>query len=111
MHGFTCSIDDLLLTPAAEASRAERIRTAENEVGDRVHATFGGVAAKDQVSDFAAQFSCLFRRSGWVAPLHLEFGSIELKLLQLKAAAFNNAKCSFCSARFLELSKQVCVVL
>jgi hypothetical protein len=47
MHGFTCSIDDLLLTPPAEASRSMRIRTAEETVGKRVHAAFGG--HKDQV--------------------------------------------------------------
>ena len=52
MHGFTCGIDDLLLTPPAETERTTILRQ-EEPLGERVHAAFVGNAAAPAGTDRA----------------------------------------------------------
>lgn len=48
MHGFTCGVDDLLLTEAKDGERMTQLESCE-EVGDIVHREFIGIMDDDNI--------------------------------------------------------------
>ena len=48
MHGFTCGVDDLLLTEGKDGERMNQLKSCE-EIGDFVHREFIGVMDDDNI--------------------------------------------------------------
>lgn len=50
MHGFTCGVDDLLLTEGKDSERKNQLESCE-EIGDIVHREFVGVVEGDNIGN------------------------------------------------------------
>jgi len=50
MHGFTCGVDDLMITEEKDVERMDQLRSCE-EIGDIVHREFIGVMNSDNIGN------------------------------------------------------------
>jgi len=50
MHGFTCGVDDLMITEEKDVERIDQLRSCE-EIGDIVHREFIGVMNSDNIGN------------------------------------------------------------
>ncbi|XP_012574995.1 DNA-directed RNA polymerase I subunit 1-like isoform X1 [Cicer arietinum] len=56
MHGFTCGVDDLLLTEGKDSERTNQLESCE-EIGDIVHREFIGVMEGDNIDPITMQLN------------------------------------------------------
>jgi len=50
MHGFTCGVDDLMLTEGKDVERMNQLKSCEI-IGDSVHREFIGVKNSDNIGN------------------------------------------------------------
>ncbi|XP_058730735.1 DNA-directed RNA polymerase I subunit 1 [Vicia villosa] len=56
MHGFTCGVDDLLITEGKDSERINQLESCE-EIGDIVHREFIGVMESDNIDPITMQLN------------------------------------------------------
>ncbi|CAJ1967526.1 unnamed protein product [Sphenostylis stenocarpa] len=56
MHGFTCGVDDLMITEEKDVERMNQLRSCE-EIGDIVHQEFVGVMTSDNIDPITMQLN------------------------------------------------------
>ncbi|RDX78827.1 DNA-directed RNA polymerase I subunit 1, partial [Mucuna pruriens] len=56
MHGFTCGVDDLMLTEGKDVERMNQLKSCE-EIGDIVHREFIGVMDSDNIDPITLQLN------------------------------------------------------